>query len=114
MGDFHNRNFPEAVDSDDVLWFITEWRIQLEPNKCVDCGGDYSIYPNQFEDLPPGTTKKQALARLKEFETNRRENVSTHPDAPVRQTLFLSRIVKKVDITDDNNNLYEEEDYLND
>jgi len=106
MSDFDNRNFPDAVDSDDVEYMMVEWRIMKEYNKCVDCGGDYSLNSNQFEDMPIGTNLGQAVSSFRNFVNNRRQHTTPNdPDAPVRTTLFLLKVIKVSDITDDNRNL---------
>ena len=109
MGKFEERDFPDAVDSSSVGWMMVEWRIMKDDNICKDCGhGNYSLNPNQFEDLPIGTTPGQAVAMLKKYIKNRREHVSTDLKAPVRTSLFLLKVVKVADITDDHNNLLDD------
>jgi hypothetical protein len=104
MGKFEDRDFPDAVDSSDVRYMMVEWRIQREDNKCKDCGGNYSLYPNQFEHLPLNTSAGKALADFKKFVKNRRDNVSTDPNASiVRTSLFLLEVTHVADISDDNN-----------
>jgi len=108
MGKFEDRDFPDAVDSSTVGWMMVEWRIMKDDNKCKDCGGNYCLNPNQFEDLPIGTSKKSAISQLKKFIQNRRNHVSADPNAPVRTSLFLLKVVKVADITDDHNNLLDD------
>jgi len=113
MSDFDNRNFPDAVDSDDVGWMIVEWRIERDRKRCEDCGGDYSLYSSQFEDLPKGTTAEQARRMLRRYVKNRREHISTSCDGPIRTSLFLLRVDRVANITDDENNLFDDVEVVN-
>jgi len=105
MTAWNDKHFPDAVDSKQVKYMVIEWRIQRDDNRCEDCGGNYSLYSSQFEDMPIGTTETEAIARFRQFKNNRREHVSDDPDAAVRQTLFLVKVVLHADITDDHNQL---------
>jgi hypothetical protein len=105
--DFGSSKNPKAnaVPSNDVGWMLVEWTIRRDDKKCKDCGGNYTLHPDQFEDLPVGVTLKQATKILRKYVKNRRENVSDRPDDPVRDTIFLVKVVKVANITDDRRNL---------
>jgi hypothetical protein len=107
MGDFEDKNFPDAQDSTDVDWMIVSWDIKHEPNKCSDCGGNYSLVARQFNELPVGATRDEAIALLRKHVRNRRQANSNNQrsTSPRRKTLFLCKVVKVVNITDDNRDL---------
>jgi hypothetical protein len=108
MGKWQDRDFESssnpksnAVHADDVGWMVVEWSIRRDENRCPECGGNYSLTADQFEDMRLATTRRQAIRRFRRFKRNRRQNVPEREDAPVRTTLFLTRIVKVALITDD-------------
>jgi hypothetical protein len=105
MGDFEDKNFPDAVDSADVQWMMVEWKIRQDNNKCSDCGGNYSLNPNQFNDMPVGTTKAQALTQFRKHIRNRRDHNNQNPDSPRRTSLFLCRVIRVAQVTDDDRTL---------
>jgi hypothetical protein len=103
--DWALENFPDAVDSKDVGWMIIEWVIKYEPNKCKDCGGNYSLEPSQFNELPLAATRAEAVAMFRLHKRNRRQNIGTHEKSPRRTSLFLTKVVKVADITNDKREL---------
>lgn len=105
MGDFEDKNFPDAVDSADVGWMCVEWRIRREDNRCSDCGPNYSLNSNQFEEMPLATTRAEAIENFRKFKRNRRQHIGTRDASPRRVTLFLLKVVKVANITDDDRNL---------
>jgi hypothetical protein len=104
---FARKDFPDALDSTDVDWMIISWDIRHEPNKCSDCGGNYSLKARQFNELPVGATRAEAIELLRSHVRNRRQANATNqrPSSPRRKTLFLCKVVKVVNITDDNRDL---------
>lgn len=64
---WQDNNFPDADDPDDVEWMIISWKI-VEMPPCDHCErGDYKLEARQFDHLPPGTTRPQALAILEAY-----------------------------------------------
>ena len=103
--DWAQKNFPDAVDSADVGYMVIEWTIKYEPNKCKDCGGNYSLEPNQFDEFPISMGEGQATAKFRHYINNRRNNVGQGDTDNRRTSLFLCKVVKVADITDDDRNL---------
>jgi hypothetical protein len=104
MGKFEDKDFPDAVDSADVRYMMVEWRIMRDDNRCKDCGGNYSLNSNQFEDMPLQTSAGKAMSDFRKYVDNRRDNVDADPNSPVvRTSLFLLQVTHFADITDDNN-----------
>lgn len=72
--DWENNNFPDADDPDDVEWMLVSWKI-VPKDHCEHCTrGDYGLRATQFDHLPPGTTRPQALAKLDEYKQKYRTN----------------------------------------
>jgi len=109
--DWALKNFPDAVVAADVEWMIMEWVIKYEGNKCKDCGGNYSLHPEQFNDVVrlQGETDQELRTRAIELfrghKRNRRQNINRHPRANRRTSLFLCKVVKTANITDDDRTL---------
>jgi hypothetical protein len=103
--DWIQKNFPDAVDSADVGWMIVEWKIKYEPNKCKNCGGNYALVPNQFDEYPLSMQQGQANAKFRQSINNRRSHPGNKETDPRRRTLFLCKVIRVADITDDDRNL---------
>jgi hypothetical protein len=109
--DWALRNFPDAVVAAGVEWMIIEWVIKYEGNKCKDCGGNYSLEPSQFNELSrlPNETDQELRTRAIEMfrfhKRNRRQNIARGPRSPRRTSLFLCKVVKVANVTDDDRTL---------
>jgi len=99
------KHFPDAVDPATVGWMVVEWAIMYEPNKCKDCGGNYSLFPDQFNDIPISKTRAEAVEIFRRHKRNRRQNIPKGAKDNRRTTLFLLKVVKYANITDDDRNL---------
>jgi len=68
MGNWEDNNFPDAIDPDDVSYMLVSWKIVQKP-ECDHCiRGNYGYETQQFDHLPPGTTRPQAIAKLEEYQ----------------------------------------------
>jgi hypothetical protein len=103
------KDFGEAVVASGVGWMVVQWQIQYEPSICrnrEDCH-DYSMVPDQFNDMPKDMPYEDVKAIFDAHVANRVEhNAKVHRDTdPVRMTLFLLKVERCVNITDDNGDL---------
>jgi hypothetical protein len=110
---FEQGNFPDAVDSSNVGWMLVDWKIMHEPNRCATCGPNYSLKSHQFEDMPIGTTREEAIALFRKYKRNRRENIPTREHDAKRNSLFLVKVIKVANITDDSRGLLLDEEIDN-
>jgi hypothetical protein len=104
-----NKQFDEAVIASGVGWMVVQWHIQYEPSTCRNRPGahDYSMVPDQFNDMPKTMTYDEVKAIFDAHVANRREhNAKTTRDTdPVRISLFLLKVDTVVNITGDNGKL---------
>jgi hypothetical protein len=103
------KDFGDAVIAEGVGWMVVQWHIQYEPSTCrnrPDCH-DYSMVPDQFNDMPKDMPYEEVKAIFDAHVANRREhNAKTTRDTdPVRISLFLLKVEMVVNITNDNGNL---------
>jgi hypothetical protein len=104
-----NKNFGDAVLASGVGWMVVQWEINYEPSICRNREGchDYSMFPNQFNDMPKDMPYEEVRAIFDAHVANRVEhNAKTNRDTdPVRISLFLLKVETVVNITDDHGNL---------
>lgn len=102
------KDFGEAVLASGVGWMVIQWEIGYEPNgrECKECH-DYTMFPNQFNDMPKDMPYGQVKKIFDAHVANRVEhNYKVHRETdPVRISLFLCKVEECVDITDDNGDL---------
>jgi hypothetical protein len=104
-----NKQFDDAVVAAGVGWMVVQWDLQYEPSVRVNCKAchDYTMFPNQFNDMPKDMPYEEVKAIFDMHVANRIEhNAKVHRDTdPVRITLFLLKVERCVNITDDNGKL---------
>ena len=62
-----DNNFPDADDPDTVEWMLVSWKI-VPKKECLHCErDDYGYEAYQFDHLPRGTNRAQAIAKLQEY-----------------------------------------------
>ena len=103
------KNFTEAVVASGVGWLVIQWEIKYEPStsrSCAECH-DYTMFPNQFNDMPKDMPYEEVLKIFNAHVENRKEhNAKSHSETdPVRISLFLCKVDRVVNITDDNGDL---------
>jgi hypothetical protein len=107
FGKWFSKTFDDAVVASGVGWMMVQWQIDYESSR--DCEGchDYTMFPNQFNDLPKDMPWGQVKKIFDAHVANRIEhNATVHRDTdPVRITLFLLKVECCVNITDDQGNL---------
>jgi hypothetical protein len=106
-GHWARKDFGEAVVAAGVGWMIVQWQIQYERDReCEGCH-DYTMRPNQFNDIPKDAPWGQVKKIFDKHVANRIEhNATAHRDTdPVRITLFLLKVEECVNITNDQGEL---------
>lgn len=103
------KDFGDAVLAAGVGWMVVQWEIQYESTGRADCKEchDYSMVPNQFNDMPKDMPYEEVRKIFDMHVTNRIEhNAKVHRDTdPVRISLFLLKVDTVVNITNDQGNL---------
>jgi hypothetical protein len=101
------KKFDDAVVASGVGWMVVQWHIEHESSRrCQECH-DYSMVPNQFNDMPKDMPYEEVKKIFDAHVANRIEHnakVSRDSD-PVRITLFLLKVDRCVNITDDQGDL---------
>jgi hypothetical protein len=103
------KDFGDAVVAAGVGWMVVQWQIDYEPSTSRNCKGchDYTMFPNQFNDMPKDMPYGQVKKIFDMHVANRIEhNATVHKDTdPVRISLFLLKVDRVVNITNDHGDL---------
>jgi hypothetical protein len=102
-GQWANKQFDEAVIASGVGWMVVQWEIRHEPDRTCEGCHDYTMSPNQFNDMPKTMPYGQVKKIFLDHVANRQEhNAIHHRDRdPVQISLFLLKVDMVVNITDE-------------
>lgn len=88
---------------------VVQWEIRHEPSVRSNCKvcHDYTLFPNQFNDMPKDMPYEEVRKIFDAHVANRVEhNAKVNKDTdPVRISLFLLKVETVVNITDDQGKL---------